>query len=116
MFSSDEVKLCNDSRKERKVFQTAVKQIYRHIEEKFVLDYHNRSDRKQGRKWNFSRIVLCRNDINFSEWYIITYFKRLRATSTHFNVENRVIRRKKKMEKWLLSGSLHGVDDFRYWY
>lgn len=50
MFSSDEVKLCNDSRKERKVFQTAVKQIYRHTEEKFVLDYHNRNDRKQGRK------------------------------------------------------------------
>lgn len=35
VFSNDEVKSCNGSRKERKVFQIAVKQIYNYIAEKF---------------------------------------------------------------------------------
>lgn len=50
VISSEEAKSCNDGRKERKVFQIAVKGIHSSAAQKFVLGDQSRSYRKEGWK------------------------------------------------------------------
>lgn len=50
--------------KERKVFQTAVRQIYNYTKEKFALGQHSRSYKRKGRKEAFLELYYIDATLN----------------------------------------------------